>query len=102
MSRNRMTRRRGSKRNRITTPDGREIGPIEADRRRANVLEQGGVFIDIDEHTGTAKFSFSPEAEERITKDAAAQGLDFETYMRQVWQEHVDGELAKERGEKQP
>jgi hypothetical protein len=99
MSRNRITRRRRGK---ITTMDGREIGPIEADRRRVNVLEQGGVFIDIDHHTGTAKFSFSPEAEERISKDAAAQGLDFETYMRQVWQEHVDRELAKERGDQQP
>jgi hypothetical protein len=78
MSRNRITRRCGGK---ITTPDGREIGPIEADRRRAKVLEQGGVFIDIDQITGTAKFSFSPEAEERITKHAAALGLDFETYM---------------------
>lgn len=101
MSRNRLTRGTGSKGNRITTMAGREIGTKEADRRRVNVLEQGGVFIDIDQHTGTAKFSFSPEAEERITKDAAAMGLDFETYMRQVWQEHVDRELAKERAEKQ-
>lgn len=76
--------------------------PEEAGQRRAKVLEQGGVFIDLDQRTGTAKFSFSPEAEERITKDAAAQGLDFETYLRQLWQEHVDRELAKERGEKQP
>jgi hypothetical protein len=54
----------------------------------------------LDERTGTARFSFSPEAEDRITKDAAAMGLDFETYMRQVWQEHVDRELAKERAGK--
>lgn len=100
MSRNRITRRR--KGNRITTMDGREIGPLEADRRRSDALEQGGVFIDIDQHAGTARFSFSPEAEERITKDAAAMGLDFETYMRQVWQEHIDRELARERAERQP
>jgi hypothetical protein len=100
MSRNRITRGTGSKDNRITTSDGQEISREESGRRRAKVLEQGGVFIDFDERTGTAKFSFSPEAEERITKDAAAQGLDFETYMRQVWQEHVDRELAKETGEK--
>lgn len=60
MSRNRITRGTGSKGNRITTMDGREIGPLEADRRRADVLEQDGVFIDIDQHTGTARFSFSP------------------------------------------
>jgi hypothetical protein len=101
MSRSRITRRR-AKRNRITTMDGREIGPMQAERRKTDVLAQGGVFIDIDQRTGTARFSFSPEAEERITKDAAAMGLNFETYMRQVWQEHVDRELAKERAEKQP
>jgi hypothetical protein len=58
------------------------------------------VSVDIDHHAGTAKFSFSPEAEERITNHAAALGLDFETYMRQVWDEHVNRELAKEWGEK--
>ena len=46
MSRNRITRWRGNRRNRITTPDGQEIGPIEAGQRKANVLAQGGVSIE--------------------------------------------------------
>jgi hypothetical protein len=82
--------------------DGREISREEHERRKTDVLEQGGVFMDLDERTGTVKFSFSPEAEERFSKEAAAKGLDFETYMRQVWQEHVDQFMTKEKGKKQP
>jgi hypothetical protein len=95
MSRNRMTRRRGSKGSGITTMDGRKISREEHERRKAEVLGQGGVFMDLDERTGMLKFSISPEAEERMTKEAAEKGLDFETHMRQVWQEHLDRFMAK-------
>jgi hypothetical protein len=81
MSRNRITRRR--KGNRITTMDGREISREEHERRKAEVLEQGGIFMDLDERTGMLKLSISPEAEARIAKEAAEQGLDFETHMQQ-------------------
>jgi hypothetical protein len=74
--------------------DGREISREEHERRKAEVLAQGGVFMDLDERTGMLKFSVSPEAEERITKEAAEKGLDFETHMQQVWQEHVDRFMA--------
>jgi hypothetical protein len=75
--------------------DGRFISRETHERRKAEVLGQGGVFMDLDERTGMLKFSISPEAEALIAKDAAEKGLDFETHMQQVWQEHVDRFMAK-------
>jgi hypothetical protein len=102
MSRNRITRRRGSK-GRITAMDGREISPEEAERRRAEMMEQGGVFIDLypatDDNPATMNIALSGPA---LEADAAQHGMDVDSYMEKIWQETLGRERASEKGKKQP
>jgi hypothetical protein len=72
----------------------------EYERRKDDVLAQGGVLFDLDQSTGMLKISISPEAEKRLTKDAAKKGMDLDTYVRQLCQQEVDRQLAKERAAK--
>ena len=110
MSRNRITRRTGSKRGRGTMvrgqgdrfsisqaqggerifqgSDGQEITPEENERRKEEIMRQGGVFMAVDEATGMVKFSLSAEAEAKMQEDAEAAGLDLDTYFRRIWDEH--------------
>jgi plasmid stability protein len=72
----------------------------EYERRKDDVLAEGGLFFDLDQSTGTLKMSISPEAENRLTKAAAKMGMDLDTYLNQICQHYVDQVLAEERAAK--
>lgn len=73
------------------------LSPEEYERRKNDVLAQGGIICDVYEDTGQLVMSLSPEAKARIAKRAARRGLDVETYLRKIWQDQVARALAERK-----
>jgi hypothetical protein len=69
-------------------------------RKDEDELLARGVFFDVNEHNGTVKVSLSEEAERLLTKAAARQGLDLQTFLDRACQQIRDKILAKKRGTK--
>lgn len=61
----------------------------EADRqrRRAETLEKGGIFIDV--YPTHMKLAISPEADEKLKKEADAKGISVEELIQESWQDHL-------------
>lgn len=79
----------------ITDLHGNQITPEENERRRNKVLSEGGIFFDM--YGDHVKISFSEEAAERVTAEAAALGKTFQEYVNELWQAKIDDFLRKNR-----
>jgi hypothetical protein len=79
----------------ITDMHGNPITPEENKRRRNKILSEGGVFFDM--HGDHVKISFSEEAAERMTAEAAALGKTLQEYVNELWQAHTEDFLRKNR-----
>lgn len=68
--------------------NGLPLSDAEYQRRKANILDESGMFIDV--YDDKVDLSIGAEVHAKLSRDAARLGLDVETYIRQVWQEQVD------------
>lgn len=64
------------------------LSSAEYERRKAATLDAGGVVFDL--HGDEMDVLLSPEMKATLAKDAAAQGIDVESYIRKLWQAHVE------------
>ena len=64
------------------------LSSAEYERRKTATLDEGGMVFDI--YDDRMEISLSPEMKALLAKDAAALGMDVESYMRRLWQEHVN------------
>lgn len=59
----------------------------ERESRRAEILEQGGIFIDV--YPTHMKIAISIEADAKLKKEAAARGFTVDELIQESWQDHL-------------